>query len=143
MAGDGSIEWVMEPIQASVLLDVADALGENTKLREQMAEWKRVAESKQDIIDHMRDANAENGRLRDRITTQKQTIQAYRDESREWREVAERAQAENDKLRELVADTLMDVHEYAEKYGIEPNYDAVNAHLDNRMRELRVEVNDG
>lgn len=34
MAGDGSIEWVMEPIQASVLLDVADALGENDKLRE-------------------------------------------------------------------------------------------------------------
>jgi predicted RNase H-like nuclease (RuvC/YqgF family) len=117
--------------------------GENHKLREQMAEWKRVAESKQDIIDHMRDANAENGRLRDRITTQKQTIQAYRDESREWREVAEHAQAENDELRELVADTLMDVHEYAEKYGIEPNYDAVNAHLDNRMRELRGEVNDG
>jgi hypothetical protein len=51
--------------------------------------------------------------------------------------------AENRKLRELVTDTLMDVHEYAEKYGIEPNYDAVNAHLDNRMRELRVEVNDG
>ena len=35
MAGDGSIEWVMEPIQASVLLDVADALAENAKLREQ------------------------------------------------------------------------------------------------------------
>jgi len=26
MAGDGSIEWVMEPIQASVLLDIADLL---------------------------------------------------------------------------------------------------------------------
>jgi hypothetical protein len=38
--------------------------GENHKLREQMAEWKRVAESKQDIIDHMRDANAENAKLR-------------------------------------------------------------------------------
>ena len=46
----------------------------------------------------------ENARLRERITTQKQTIQAYRDESREWREVAEHAQAENDKLRELVRD---------------------------------------
>lgn len=34
MAGDGSIEWVMEPIQASVLLDIADALDENAKLRE-------------------------------------------------------------------------------------------------------------
>lgn len=73
MAGDGSIEWVRWPIQASVLLDVADALDENDRLRE-------------------------------RITTQKQTIQAYRDESREWREVAERAKAENAKLRELVRD---------------------------------------
>lgn len=33
-AGDGSVEWVYEPIQASVLLDIADALDENTKLRE-------------------------------------------------------------------------------------------------------------
>jgi hypothetical protein len=34
MAGDGSVEWVMEPMQASVLLDVADMLDENAKLRE-------------------------------------------------------------------------------------------------------------
>ena len=47
-------------------------------------------------------SEAENANLRERITTQKQTIQAYRDESREWREVAECAQAENAKLRELV-----------------------------------------
>ena len=33
MAGDGSLEWVMEPIQAAVLLDIADALDENAKLR--------------------------------------------------------------------------------------------------------------
>lgn len=38
---------------------------ENAKLRAQLAEWKRVAESKQDIIDHMRDANAENAKLRE------------------------------------------------------------------------------
>lgn len=37
MAGDGSVEWVMEPIQASVLLDVADMLDENAKLREELA----------------------------------------------------------------------------------------------------------
>lgn len=47
---------------------------------------------------------------------------------------------QNAKLRELLAETLMDVHEYAEKYGIEPNYDAVNAHLDARMRELGIEA---
>ena len=34
MAGDGSVEWVMEPIQADVLRDVADALDENAELRE-------------------------------------------------------------------------------------------------------------
>lgn len=34
MAGDGDIEWVTEPMQASGLLDIADALDENAKLRE-------------------------------------------------------------------------------------------------------------
>ena len=34
MAGDGSVEWVTGTIQASVLLDVADALDENARLRE-------------------------------------------------------------------------------------------------------------
>lgn len=33
-AGDGSVEWVMEPIQSSVLRDIADMLDENKKLRE-------------------------------------------------------------------------------------------------------------
>jgi len=37
-AGDGSIEWVYEPIQASVLLDIADMLDENAKLRELVRE---------------------------------------------------------------------------------------------------------
>lgn len=34
MAGDGSMEWVCEPMQTRVLLDVADMLDENAKLRE-------------------------------------------------------------------------------------------------------------
>ena len=33
MAGDGSVEWVMELIQSSVLRDIADMLDENKKLR--------------------------------------------------------------------------------------------------------------
>lgn len=37
---------------------------ENAKLRAERDEWHRVAESKQDIIDHMRDARAENDKLR-------------------------------------------------------------------------------
>lgn len=35
-AGDGSIEWVSEPIQASVLLDIADMLDENVKLKQEL-----------------------------------------------------------------------------------------------------------
>lgn len=38
MAGDGSVEWVTEPIQTRVLLDVADMLNENAKLRD-LCEW--------------------------------------------------------------------------------------------------------
>ena len=38
---DGSVEWVYEPIQAAVLLDVADALDENARLREMVLEiWR-------------------------------------------------------------------------------------------------------
>lgn len=48
----------------------------------------------------LKDARTRNAKLLEYITSQKQTIQAYRDESREWCEVAERAQAENAKLRE-------------------------------------------
>ena len=36
MAGDGSIEWVCEPMQTRVLLDVADLLDENDRLQEQL-----------------------------------------------------------------------------------------------------------
>ena len=38
---------------------------ENAKLRVERDEWHRVAASKQDIIDHMRNANAENSELRE------------------------------------------------------------------------------
>lgn len=34
IVGDGSVEWCYTPIQASVLLDMADMLDENAKLRE-------------------------------------------------------------------------------------------------------------
>jgi hypothetical protein len=40
---------------------------ENAKLRVERDEWRRVAVSKQDIIDHMRDANAENAKLRELV----------------------------------------------------------------------------
>ena len=48
---------------------------------------------------------------------------------------------ENAKLRELLAETVMDTGEYAKKYGLpEHDWGAINRHLDNRMRELGVEV---
>lgn len=34
MCGDGSVEWSYEPMQTSVLLDIADMLAESAKLRE-------------------------------------------------------------------------------------------------------------
>ena len=48
---------------------------------------------------------------------------------------------ENGKLRELVADTLMDTREYCEKYGIDyKGWDSANDHIDARLRELGVEA---
>jgi len=49
-------------------------------------------------------------------------------------------EAENAKLRELLADTLMQPRDYCQKYGIEyDSWDSVNEHLDARMRELGVD----
>lgn len=44
-------------------LEVDRLKAETAKLRAERDEWHRVAVSKQDIIDHMRDARAENAKL--------------------------------------------------------------------------------
>ena len=75
----------------------------------EVPEWAREI-MRDEFEREMRPLQAENDRLRERITTQKQTIQSYRDESREWREVADHAQADNTKLRELVSDAWGDGH---------------------------------
>lgn len=62
MAGDGSIEWVSEPIQASVLLDIADMLADNAKLRwlcRELSEF--LTESEWAIWPEYRDAMHELG----------------------------------------------------------------------------------
>lgn len=41
-AGDGGIEWCYEPMQSSVLLDIADMLDENAKLRELVRDMHAV-----------------------------------------------------------------------------------------------------
>jgi len=48
---------------------IAALEADNARLRVERDEWRRVAVSKQDIIDHMRDANAENAALRKETDT--------------------------------------------------------------------------
>ena len=88
---DRDVTVAPDDYTAKLMAEVERLQGENAKLLHQGA---RLFDKTLDLAD-------ENHKLRERITTQKQTIQAYRDESREWREVAEHAQAENAKLREL------------------------------------------
>lgn len=49
---------------------------------------------------------------------------------------------DNDKLRELVRESLMDYRQYAEKYDLPPYLSDVNEHLDARLRELGIEVDE-
>lgn len=51
-------------------------------------------------------------------------------------------EAENEKLRELVRESLMDYRQYAEKYGLPPYLSDVNEHLDARLRDLGIEVDE-
>lgn len=44
---------------------IDELCAEVERLRQERDEWRRVAESKQDIIDHMRDARGENAKLRE------------------------------------------------------------------------------
>ena len=46
---------------------IAALEADNARLRVECDEWRRVAKSKQDIIDHMRDARAENAKLRELV----------------------------------------------------------------------------
>ena len=59
----------------------------------------------------------------------------------EHRRAIAELQAENEKLRELISDTLMDVRDYCAKYGIDIDdpWGNANADLDRRMRELGID----
>lgn len=53
----------------------------------------------------------------------------------------ERLKAENAKLRELLADTLIDPRDYCAKYGIDyDGWDSANDDIDRRLRELGIEA---
>lgn len=91
MAGDGGMEWVHEPIQASVLLDVADMLDENARLREVVSDGE---ESARLILDESRALQADNDRLREYIE-RKRDLQDFArlvDENAKLREQLERVQ---------------------------------------------------
>lgn len=70
-AGDGSVEWVYEPIQASVLLDIADMLDENAKLHEQVSMWRACREDEAKRCDRadaeVERMSAENAKLRELV----------------------------------------------------------------------------
>ena len=64
MCGDGSVEWSYEPMQTSVLLDMADMLDENAKLREQLEDmdfeldkWQTKAHFFKQLADIIMSAN--------------------------------------------------------------------------------------
>lgn len=177
MAGDGSVEWVMEPIQSSVLRDIADMLDENKKLREQIERLqpKDCEGNALDIADTVSmlrseyDGDHEWGDVvvelvltkwgGDRWIVRGSRGEAwacdclktgYDEDAYEGSDDAEPIanpsliEVENAKLRELLADTLMQPRDYCKKYGIEyESWDSANAHLDVRMRDLGVEVDDG
>lgn len=52
---------------AAYLYGLGDHKEENAKLRAERDEWQRVAASKQDIIDHMRDTSSSNMKLRELV----------------------------------------------------------------------------
>lgn len=54
-------------VKSAALLYLDEIDDENAKLRIDCDEWRRVAESKQDIIDHMRDARDDNAKLRELV----------------------------------------------------------------------------
>ena len=74
---------------------------ENDKLRAERDEWHRVAVSKQDIIDHMRDARTENTKLRKRIAELEELLP----DSGRWfsAETVDAYVAENAKLMKIVS----------------------------------------
>lgn len=51
-----------------------------------------------------------------------------------------RLTSENEELREFLQDSLLDMSAYAAKYGLEPTWDALLAHEQERMIKLGIEV---
>ena len=107
---------------------------ENAKLRDGYGSMSR--EHSQTVVE-LSDAlfecdrlKAENAKLRERV----KAFLGQRDER------LAAAETRCNELRELLREMLMDVGDYAEKYGIEHSCGAVYAHLDERLRALGIET---
>lgn len=160
--------WAREIIVNEFERETRQLKTENTELREQLAKardpqriggtadpesfvyaieqlrefrWQHATNDEEAIpyINNVADAHErENAKLRDERDGWKklcvdQEVMHFRRE--------ETLDNENTKLRELLADTLMQPRDYCQKYDIEyDSWDSVNDHLDARMRELGVEV---
>jgi hypothetical protein len=75
-AGDGSIEWVSQPIQTSVLLDIADMLDEREGLREERDTYRDSVGlmDHPDINHQLKDENAKLRELVSRADTLMQGV---------------------------------------------------------------------
>lgn len=151
--------------------EVADRLkAENERLREQLAKardpqriggradpesfvyaieqlrefrWQH-ATNDEDAIPYINNVAAAHERENEQLREQMDTAEHNR--KRNFREYV-RMCHENDKLRELLRDTLIQTDQYCDKYGIEYEdiADALykaNADLNRRLHELGVEVNE-
>lgn len=135
MVGDGSMKWVYEPIQASVLLDIADMLDENAKLRDERERLFRANVEKNGEILLLLE---ENARLKQELEAVGTAAYLYG-----RTDLAD----ENAKLRELLQDYHRYEHEdcHSCRYINECRADESGRciapmRLGERYRELGVEV---
>lgn len=134
MAGDGSIKWVHEPIQASVLLkfhERNDELrAENAKLLDEKIDAYNEKVVAQLEADELR---AENSKLRKRVAELDELLP----ENGRWyrAETVEAYVTEIAKLRELVADMWLQLLNAYDRKEVDEFAD--------RMRELGVVVTNG
>ncbi len=138
---------------------------ENAKLREELDQWHSLTagiELPEYPVTQFKpkDLERENAKLREQMERLVTLLRVDCDIDASWdglrrfwsigltedgclmRDRACKAEAENAKLRELVRESLMDYRQYAEKYGLPPYLSDVNEHLDARLRELGIEVDE-
>ena len=90
MSNECMYAWIRKSDLERCNADLDRLETENAKLRAERDEWHRVAVSKQDIIDHMWDARAENDKLRELLC---ELYEDQCDEHDRWRY--------RDRMREL------------------------------------------